>query len=49
MKFITKELIGMTIVLVIAFLILTHSTGFARGISAGSSGYVRIVKALQGR
>ena len=49
MKYLTKELIGMTILLVIAFLILTHSTGFARSISASSGGYVRIIKALQGR
>jgi hypothetical protein len=48
-RFVTKELIGMTILLVLAFLILTHSTGFARSIAATSSGYVRAVKALQGR
>ncbi|MFL5901244.1 MAG: hypothetical protein ACJ75S_08615 [Solirubrobacterales bacterium] len=39
----------MTILLVLAFLILTHSTGFARSLSAGTGGYVKIVKALQGR
>jgi len=48
-RFVTKEMIGMTILLVLAFLVLTHSTGFARAIAASSSGYVRSVKALQGR
>ncbi len=48
-RFFTKELIGMTIVLVLVFLVLTHSTGFARSLSAGTGGYVRIIKALQGR
>lgn len=48
-RFFTKEVIGMTIILVLVFLVLTHSTGFARSIAAGSSSYVRIVKALQGR
>jgi hypothetical protein len=48
-RFITKELIGMTILLVLAFLILSHSTGFARSLSAGATSYVKVVKALQGR
>jgi len=48
-RFFTKELIGMTILLVLVFLILTHATGFARSISAGSSGYVKVIRALQGR
>ena len=49
MKFFTKELIGLTSTLVLAYLILVHSTGFSRSVTSASQGYVRSVKALQGR
>jgi hypothetical protein len=49
MRQITKELVSLTLILILAFLILTNSTGFARGISAMSKGYVGVIKAFQGR
>jgi hypothetical protein len=49
MQKVSKELIGLTMVLVLAFLILSHSTGFARSIGALSGGYARVVKQLQGQ
>jgi hypothetical protein len=35
--------------LIAGYLVLTHYTGFAKDVSAGSSGAVSITKALQGR
>lgn len=49
MKAITKELVGMTILLVLAFLVLTHFTGFARDVGALSSAWVNVTKTFQGR
>lgn len=49
MKGITKELLTVTAVLVAAYLILTHYTGFSRSVSSIGSAYVGGVKALQGR
>lgn len=46
---ITKDLIGMTVVLVVVFLVLTNSTGFARTVGALAKGYSQTVKTLQGR
>lgn len=48
-KFVTKELISMTIILVLAFLLLTHYTGFSRNVSALGSNWARLVKTFQGR
>jgi hypothetical protein len=48
-KFFTKELLTLTGVLIAAFLILTHATGFSRSVSALGSAYTGGVKALQGR
>jgi hypothetical protein len=48
-KGITKELLTLTAVLVGAYLVLTHYTGFSRAIGAGANAYVGGVKALQGR
>lgn len=49
MKFATKELVGMTVLLVLVFLILTHASGFGRSIGALGSFYTGSVRALQGR
>lgn len=49
MKVITKELVTLTLILILAFLLLTHATGFARGVGALGQNYVRVIKALQGR
>jgi hypothetical protein len=49
LKFVTKELVTLTLILILAFLLLTHSTGFARGVSAMSKGYVGVIRAFQGR
>lgn len=49
MKFATKELIGMTVLLVLVFLLLTHATGFARDLGSVGSFYTGSVKTLQGR
>ncbi len=44
-----KEILTLTGTLVLAFLVLTHFTGFSRDVGAVGSGYVGVVKALQGR
>lgn len=49
MKFATKELVGMTVLLVLVFLVLTHSSGFGRDIAALGQFYTGSVKVLQGR
>lgn len=48
-RYLTRELIQMTLVLVLVFLVLTHATGAARVIGAGAKGYGGVVRALQGR
>jgi len=49
MKFATKELVGMTVLLVLVFLVLTHATGFGRAVGSLQNFYVGSVKTLQGR
>jgi hydrogenase-4 membrane subunit HyfE len=49
MRYMTKEVLGLTMFLVALFLIVSHSTGFARSIGAIATGYTRTVKVLQGR
>lgn len=49
MKFATKELVGMTVLLVLVFLVLTHFTGFGRDVGSLATAYTGSVKALQGR
>lgn len=49
MKAITKELISMTIILVVIFLLLTHFTGFSRDVGAVGSNWAHLVKTFQGR
>lgn len=49
MKGATKELISMTVILVLAFLVLTHFTGFAKDVGALGQNYAAAVKVLQGR
>jgi hypothetical protein len=39
----------MTVLLILAFLVLTHFTGFGRDVGSLSTAYVSSVKALQGR
>ena len=49
MRFVTREVIGLTTISVVLFLVLTHSRGFARSLNAIGSNYVKSVKVLQGR
>lgn len=49
MKGSIKQLMVLTAVLVGAYLVLVHYTGFSRSISSLGSAYVGGVKALQGR
>ena len=49
MRATTKEIIQMTLVLVVLFLILTHYTGFSRDVAASAKGYGEAVTDLQGR
>lgn len=49
MKGTTKELIHMTIVLIVVFLILTHFTGFAKDVGAATKGWGGIIRDFQGR
>lgn len=48
-RFITREFVGMTVLLVVLFLILTNSTGFARSVGAIGGTWVNLVKTFQGR
>jgi hypothetical protein len=49
MKYATKELVGMTVLLVLVFLVLTHFTGFTRDVGALGTNYASIIKTFQGR
>jgi hypothetical protein len=49
LRYITREFIQLTIILVVLFLILTHASGFSRGVGALAGGYSRMVRTLQGR
>jgi hypothetical protein len=49
LKHITKELVGMTVVLVLAYLVLTHFTGFSRDVGALGSAWVNVTRTFQGR
>jgi hypothetical protein len=49
MKVFTKELFTLTTLLVGAYLVLTHYTGFSKSVSSIGGAYVGGVKALQGR
>ena len=49
MKYATKELVGMTILLVLAYLVLTHFTGFSRDVGALGNAWVNVTKTFQGR
>lgn len=46
---ITRELLSVTAVLVGAYLVLTHYTGFSRAVTSIGGVYTGGVKALQGR
>lgn len=48
-RFITREFVGMTVLLVVLFLILTNSTGFARSVNAIGSTWIGLVRTFQGR
>ena len=48
-RFVTKELISLTMILVFVFLVLTHASGASRTIGALGTNYGRVVKTLQGR
>jgi quinol-cytochrome oxidoreductase complex cytochrome b subunit len=45
----TRELLSVIGVLIGAFLVLEHSTGFSRDVGAISTGGVGVIKTLQGR
>lgn len=45
----TKEILTVTGGLIMAFLVLTHYTGFSRDVGAIASGYSNVAKTLQGR
>jgi hypothetical protein len=49
LKTITKELVAMTVVLVLAYLVLIHFTGFTRDVGALGSAWVNVTKTFQGR
>lgn len=49
MQNITKQVIGLLMATTLAFLILTHSAGFARSVSAVGGGLSKVAKTLQGR
>lgn len=44
----TKQLLGVIGVLIGALLVLEHSTGFSRDVSAVSKGGIGLIKTLQG-
>lgn len=46
---ITRELIQLTLILVVVFLVVTHATGASRTISAFGGSWARLVKTFQGR
>lgn len=48
-KFITKELVGMTVLLVLVYLILLHASGFARSVTAVGSTWQGVTRTFQGR
>jgi hypothetical protein len=49
MRGLSREFFTLTLILVAMFLVLSHASGFAKGLGALSRGYARDVKALQGR
>lgn len=49
MKGTTKEIIQMTVLLVVLFLVLTHFTGFASDVGAATKGYGGLIRDFQGR
>lgn len=49
MKFVTKELVGLLLATSLAFMILTHSRGFARSLDAVGGNLSTVAKTLQGR
>lgn len=49
MKGVTKEFIAAFVLMIVVFLVLTHSTGTARVIGAMGSNLSRLAKTFQGR
>ena len=49
MKGTTKELIQMTVLLVVIFLLLTHFTGFSKDVGAVTKGWGGLIRDFQGR
>jgi hypothetical protein len=49
MRAITKECLSFLLALILAFLLLTHSTGFSRDVKAGFGGVNKLARTLQGR
>jgi hypothetical protein len=48
-RLVTRELIQLTLILVVVFLVLTHATGAARTLSAFGSSWSRVIRTFQGR
>lgn len=49
MSQIAKEVIALLLATSLAFMILTHSQGFARSVTASGNSFAKIAKTLQGR
>jgi predicted ATP-grasp superfamily ATP-dependent carboligase len=49
MRGITKEFLSFLLVLIMAFLLLTHSSGFSADVKAGLGGVNTLTRTLQGR
>lgn len=49
MRYVTKEFLGLFGMLIVAFLVLTHASGFSRDVSAIGSNLSRVAKTFQGR
>jgi hypothetical protein len=49
MRFISREVLGLMTISVVLFLVLTHSTGFARSLRASGAAFAQITRTLQGR
>lgn len=49
MRGLTREFLSFLLILILAFLLLTHSSGFAADVKAGFGGVSTLTKTLQGR
>ena len=49
MKAVTREFLSFLLILILAYLLLTHFTGFSADVKAGLGGVAQLTKTLQGR